>query len=201
MTKTRLIIIIAVGILSGASGTDAEASMTRPEPTAVRSANGVTSSKNHKVRFVVKDASSGETLIGAAVILKGSTTGATTDLEGTAELSLKDGDYPLEISYIGYSAVTLTLKVKGGKVILPEEAAGVGLDDTGIVTVSLTADNTLIDNATVMARKSLESISALQKERQMSAHAIENMGAKEMSLKGLSNAQESVAKFSGISIA
>ena len=52
-----------------------------------------------------------------------------------------------------------------------------------------------------MARKSLESISALQKERQMSAHAIENMGSKEMSLKGLSNAQESIAKFSGISIA
>ena len=201
MTKTRLTIIIAAGMLSVASGADAKASMTRPEPMAVPSASKETSSRNHKVRFIVTDASSGETLIGAAVILKGSTTGATTDLEGAAEITLKYGDYPIEISYIGYSPVTITLKVKGGKVILPEEAAGAGLDDTGTVTVRLTADNTLIDNATVMARKSLESISALQKERQMSAHAIENMGAKEMSLKGLSNAQESVSKFSGISIA
>ena len=201
MTKTRLTIIIAAGILSAASGADIKAATTKPELATTSVVNSANSSKSLKIRFVVTDASSGETLIGAAVILKGSTTGATTDLEGAAEISLKDGDYPIEISYIGYSPVTITLKVKGGKVTLPEEAAGAGLDGTGTVTVRLTADNTLIDNATVMARKSLESISALQKERQMSAHAIENMGAKEMSLKGLSNAQESVAKFSGISIA
>ncbi len=201
MTKTRLTIIIAAGILSVASGADIKASITKPEATTITVENTAKSSKSLKVRFIVTDTSSGETLIGAAVILKGSTTGATTDLEGAAEINLKDGDYPIEISYIGYSSVTITLKVKDGKVVLQEGTANAGLTETRTVTVSLTADNTLIDNATVMARKRLESISALQKERQMSAHAIENMGSKEMALKGLSNAQESVAKFSGISIA
>ena len=201
MTNTRLTIIIAAGILSAASGADIKAAITKPELATTSVANSANTSKSLKVKFVVTDAGSGETLIGAAVILKGSTTGATTDLEGAAEISLKDGDYPIEVSYIGYSSVTINLRVKGGKVMLPEGEPEAGLTGTGTVTVSLTADNTLIDNATVMARKSLESISALQKERQMSAHAIENMGSKEMSLKGLSNAQESIAKFSGISIA
>ena len=201
MTNTRLTIIIAAGMLSAASGADIKAAITKPELATTSVANSANTSKSLKVKFVVTDAGSGETLIGAAVILKGSTTGATTDLEGAAEISLKDGDYPIEVSYIGYSSVTINLRVKGGKVMLPEGEPEAGLTGTGTVTVSLTADNTLIDNATVMARKSLESISALQKERQMSAHAIENMGSKEMSLKGLSNAQESIAKFSGISIA
>ena len=201
MTNTRLTIIIAAGMLSAASGADIKAAITKPELATTSVANSANTSKSLKVKFVVTDAGSGETLIGAAVILKGSTTGATTDLEGAAEISLKDGDYPIEVSYIGYSSVTINLRVKGGKVMLPEGEPEAGLTGTGTVTVSLTADNTLIDNATVMARKSLESISALQKERQMSAHAIENMGSKEMNLKGLSNAQESIAKFSGISIA
>ncbi len=51
----------------------------------------------------------------------------------------------------------------------------------------------------VTGRKNLESLQALKNERIASGFAIENMGAKEMSIKGISDAQESVVKLSGIS--
>ena len=54
---------------------------------------------------------------------------------------------------------------------------------------------------TVKTRKNLESERILQRERMASEIAVENMGAKEMALKGISNVQEGVKKLTGISIA
>ena len=59
----------------------------------------------------------------------------------------------------------------------------------------------MLENAVVTGRKTLESLQALRNERITSGFAIENIGAKEMGIKGISNAQESVVKLSGISIA
>ncbi|HRW91237.1 MAG TPA: carboxypeptidase-like regulatory domain-containing protein, partial [Flavobacteriales bacterium] len=56
-----------------------------------------------KLRGVVTDAGSGETIIGANVILKGTTTGAVTDIDGRFELLLNElPPYTLQISFIGY---------------------------------------------------------------------------------------------------
>ena len=83
----------------------------------------------------------------------------------------------------------------------PETDGSFVLTANGIITVSLAPDEKVLENAVVTARKNLESLQALQNERISSGFAIENMGAREMSIKGISNAQESVAKLSGISIA
>ncbi len=53
----------------------------------------------------------------------------------------------------------------------------------------------------VVAKKNLEGERALQMERQKATLAIENPGAKEMSIKGISNVEEGVKKITGISIA
>ena len=50
-------------------------------------------------------------------------------------------------------------------------------------------------------QKNLEGERALQMERQKATLAIENLGAKEMSIKGISNVEEGVKKITGISIA
>ncbi|MCE6992805.1 TonB-dependent receptor [Dyadobacter sp. CY323] len=55
--------------------------------------------------FVVKGtvtADNGETLPGASVILKGTSTGTTTDVDGKYSLSLSDGNGTLVYTYIGY---------------------------------------------------------------------------------------------------
>ena len=52
-----------------------------------------------------------------------------------------------------------------------------------------------------MARKNLEGERALQMERRKATLAIENLGSKEMSLKGIGNVEEGVKKITGISVA
>ena len=159
-----------------------------------------------KVRGIVTDILTGEPLIGAGVLIMDTTTGAVTDIDGSYEIDLRNGDNVLSISYIGYKPATVMVTVGRGGVRTAQsgdiEADGsfVAVAD-GLVKVSLAPDERVLEDAVVTARKNLESVQALQNERINSAFAIENMGAKEMSIKGISNAQESVTKLSGISIA
>lgn len=63
------------------------------------------------VRGVVTDPS-GEPLIGATVIEKGSTNGTATDIDGLFQLNLKDAkNAVLVVSYVGYA--TQEVPVKG----------------------------------------------------------------------------------------
>ncbi len=58
---------------------------------------------NHYIKGVVKDAKSGEALIGATISVKGTSTGASTDFEGAFSLKTNQ-PFPLTIviSYVGY---------------------------------------------------------------------------------------------------
>jgi len=53
----------------------------------------------------VKDASSGETLIGATVVIKGTTQGTVTNAYGFYSITLPEGTYDLEYRYIGFNTV------------------------------------------------------------------------------------------------
>jgi len=76
----------------------------------------------------IKEDMSGEPLIGAAVVLDGTTTGATTDLNGVFTLDLPAGKQKLIISYVGFENVTMEVDVangqttKIGKVVLKGQA-------------------------------------------------------------------------------
>ena len=164
------------------------------------------------LKAVVLDAVSGEPLPGAAILIEGTTTGVVTDLDGRCELLLGDGDYRLVVSYIGFFNVSMQVSISGksadvsartedGQTSIDMDYAHLAAGPDGIYRIVMQPDRRMIEDAVVTARKSLESLQALQQERINSAFAIENMGAKEMSIKGISNAQESVAKLSGISIA
>ena len=154
------------------------------------------------LKGVVTDIVSGEPLIGAAIMIEGTTTGTVSDLDGSYILPLPEGTHTLSVSYIGYTAVTLNITVNPdgtGTVRSPDDTS-VALTDMGLV-IYMAPDSQALADAVVTARKNLESLQALQNERIRSGFAIESMGAREMSIKGISNAQESVAKLSGISIA
>ena len=60
------------------------------------------------------------------------------------------------------------------------------------------SDAQALSEVSVVARKNLEGERALSMERQKATVAIENLGAKEMSVKGISNVQEGVKKITGI---
>lgn len=135
----------------------------------------------------IVDKETGDPLTGATVQVVGTVTGAVADLDGNYLLHLKPGTYTLQVSYIGYK----TEVVKGLKM---------GAEDI-IMNFELGPDTEVLGEVQVVARKNLEGERALQMERQKATLAIENMGAKEMSLKGISNVQEGVKKITGISIA
>ena len=137
-------------------------------------------------RGVVVDKTTQQALIGATVVVEGTTKGTTTDTEGRFALELAAGDYRIVISYISYFTQQLDIRVSEG------------MAET---LVALEPDNQVLASVTVTARKNLESERTLQTERIAANVAIENMGAREMSLKGISNVQEGVRKMAGISIA
>ena len=134
----------------------------------------------------ITDKETREPLTGATVQIVGTSQGAVADLDGNYQLPLKPGPYNLQVSYVGYRTIQTTLTI--------------GEADQ-VMNFELETDTEMLGEVTVTARKNLEGERALQMERQKATLAIENMGAKEMTLKGISNVQEGVKQITGISIA
>lgn len=97
------------------------------------------------VQGVVKDAA-GESVIGASVLIKGSTVGTITDLDGRFTLTEVEKGTVVEISYIGY--VSQSVVVKDGSllnIILKEDTetleevvvVGYGVQKKSVVTASI----------------------------------------------------------------
>lgn len=84
------------------------------------------------VTGVVVD-SEGEPLIGATVLVKGTTTGTATDIDGRFSIKAAAGQ-ELQISYVGYQ--TLNYKVKGG--------------ETNLGNITLDADSQVLNDVVVI---------------------------------------------------
>ncbi|MEZ4738638.1 MAG: carboxypeptidase-like regulatory domain-containing protein [Flavobacteriales bacterium] len=69
------------------------------------------SAQQYKLRGTVSDGTTGETLIGASVVIKGTTNGATTDLDRRFEIAVSElPPYTLVVSFIGYSPQEIEVK-------------------------------------------------------------------------------------------
>ncbi len=137
------------------------------------------------IKGKIIDKSTGEPLIGATILVMNSTMGATADLDGNFELKVDKGAVELEVSYISYVTQLVTLEIDR---------------KTPDLVFELEPDTQQISEVVVTTRKNLEGEAALQNERIASNVAIENMGAKEMAIKGISNVEEGVKKITGISV-
>lgn len=138
------------------------------------------------IKGVVKDSETKEPLIGASVQIDGTTVGTITDLDGSFVLNGVKGETTIVVSYVSY--ITKKLKVNASKGTAPIE-------------ILLEPDNRQLGEVTVTARKNNETATALLKERQKSSIPIENIGARDLSIKGISDVQEGVKKLTGISVA
>ncbi len=138
------------------------------------------------LKGLIVDATTQEPLIGAAIVNTSTSTGVTTDIDGAFEIKVNRGSVSLEVSYISY--ITKIVEV-----VIDERNKE--------IIIELLPDTQTIEEVTVSVRKNLENEAALQNERIASNVAIENLGAKEMSIKGISNVEEGVKKLTGISVA
>ena len=137
----------------------------------------------------VTDERMNEPLPGVYVLVSGTAKGCVTDNEGVYNLPLQEGTYTLEFRYISYkTAVTDPVIINS---------------DPGSITVNIqmVPAEMSLEEVFVTARKNLETEKSLLSERRMSSTALENMGAKEMSEKGISTVAEGIKKISGISLA
>ncbi|MCR5193662.1 MAG: TonB-dependent receptor [Bacteroidales bacterium] len=73
---------------------------------------GMTRGQSHTISGIVTDSSSGETLIGAAVMDMRSGKGVLTNAQGRYSLTLKSDSVTLRISYMGYKTVTDAILLK-----------------------------------------------------------------------------------------
>ncbi len=84
------------------------------------------------VKGTVTAASDGQPVIGAGVVLKGTTTGTITDLDGNFTLSVPSGQSTLTISYLGYTSQDVKVENRSViDIVLQEDA--LFLDDVVVV--------------------------------------------------------------------
>lgn len=96
------------------------------------------------VKGNVKDAT-GEPVIGASVLVKGTTNGTITDFDGNFELPNVESDASIEITFVGYLPQTLKASSSPLNVILKEDTktldevvvVGYGVQKKSVVTASI----------------------------------------------------------------
>lgn len=124
----------------------------------------------------------------ANILIKGTTTGTTSDFDGLYEISDIDvGTYTLVFSYLGYETVEIpNVEIIAGKVTtvnVPMSASqGVALDEVVITTT---------------ARKDSEIALLLEQKKALTIQ--EAISAEALTLKGIDDAAAAVAQISGIS--
>lgn len=139
------------------------------------------------IKGIIADRLTREPLTGATVQVAGTTIGAVADIDGNYSLEIANGTYTLYIKYVGYKDIRVEA--------LRIESAG------QVLNFDMEADTQTLGEVSVVARKNLEGERALQTERQKATLAIENLGSREMGIKGIGDVQEGVKKITGISIA
>lgn len=144
------------------------------------------SAQTGTIKGIVTDAQTKESLIGATIVIKGTTTGSTTNFDGNFTIdNLDPGIDTINVSFISYDSREFIVEVKSG-----EET---------VLNVELSPATLEIGGIEVVAKANLESENMLLIEQKNSVIFTQAIGAQEISRKGVSDAEGAVTKISGIS--
>ena len=113
-------------------------------------------------------------VIGATVIVKGTTTGTVTDFDGAFSLEVPEGAKTLEISYVGMQSQELPVKPQ--------------------MTIKLAADSHNLDEVVVTAM-------GLTREKKSLAYAVQEVGSEDLTKAGQLNVTSALSgKVAGVQI-
>jgi len=139
------------------------------------------------IKGKVIDAKTNENLIGASVMIVGTTKGTTSDLEGNYIIrNIAAGFYEIRVSYISYVAENqINILVESGK--------------ETVVDFLMKLEERTFKDVEVVGRSNRQSETILLNAQKVSLLSTQAVGGREMSRKGVGNAEAAVAQVSGIS--
>lgn len=140
------------------------------------------------VRLTVVDDKTGETLIGATVMIEGTSKGTITDFDGIATLNnINAGTYNVRVSYISYQTTVISdVKVEAGK--------------AEKLTVHLKPADLEINEVVITAKAAKNSENALLTLQRKSPKLFDAITADQFSRMGVSDAAGALKKVTGVTI-
>lgn len=148
----------------------------------------LTVAQNGKIRGTIVDDKTGETLVGVAVLVKGTTTGTASDLDGQFTLDVAEGSYELQISYISFQTLTVgDVQVKAGEITL--------LDNLRMKESTLELGEVVVSAEVIRTTEA-----ALNTIKKQSASILDGISSEKMRLTGDNTAVEAARRVTGVSI-
>ena len=139
------------------------------------------------IKGIIKDAKTNEPLIGASVLVEGTTNGAAADLDGNYVIqNVAAGTHTLIVSYVSYNQITHTGVV-------------VESNSETVLDFEMSSDDITLQEVEVVARVNRESENILLMEQRQALVSTQAVGSRELSRKGIGDARAAVAQISGIS--
>jgi carboxypeptidase-like protein/TonB-dependent receptor-like protein len=111
-----------------------------------------TFAQKHKIYGVVRDAVTAETLIGANILVAEGT-GTVTDFDGNFAIEVEDGEYNVQISYVGYDSKTKKVNVAGKDVFIKLSLETITLNEVNVVADVARARETPVAFTNVLPAK------------------------------------------------
>ena len=140
------------------------------------------------IRATVYDEETGEALIGASVVIAGTTQGSVTDLDGKAAITgLEAGSYDVQVSYVSYQ---------------PKTIQGVTVNDgeTNSFEVKLASETIGLEEVVVTAEAVRNSESALLTLQKKSPAVMDAISADMFARTGDNNAASAVQRVTGVTV-
>lgn len=147
----------------------------------------VSFTQNGFVAGKVVDQTTGEELIGVAIMVKGATKGTSTDIDGTYKLELAPGTYDLQVSYISYQT-----KVIPGVVVKAKEITS--------LNITLQSSEKELGEVVIEATVDKETSSALVLEQKNSVVLFDGVSAEQIRKTPDRNTADVLRRVSGATI-
>ena len=91
------------------------------------------------LRGVITDVVANEPLVGASVVVKGTTRGAITDINGLYQLELAKDNYDIVISYVGYATIESVVQLQSDLTLDAPMSSSIALQEV-IVSTDIAID-------------------------------------------------------------
>lgn len=142
-------------------------------------------SKGKVTGIITDEEMNNETLPFASIAIKGTSIGTSTDENGNYTLSVPEGSHTLVIVFMGYESLEVPFTIK--------------VNETKNISRSLKSTSVMLEDIVIEKTVSREKESALLVEQKNAVVIKQNIGAQELTRKGVSDAAGAVTKVTGIS--